>query len=134
MLVFPQRAVILVSVNDLIETEEHCNENAVKLSEKIIKSGFWTVPIAVEANMMAIMDGHHRLNAAKYLGLTRVPCVVMTYESGGVSLNSWRSEVACSVADIRAMVASAQKYPLKTTRHIFDPSIDEVKIPIKLLY
>jgi L-serine kinase (ADP) len=83
---------------------------------------------------MAVMDGHHRLNAAKYLRLTKVPCDIMTYESGGVSLKSWRPDLACSVADIRDLVASSQKYPLKTTRHIFDPSIDEVKIPLKLLY
>lgn len=134
MLGLPQRVVALVSVNDLIETEEHCAKNAIELAEKIVKSGLWTVPIAVETSMMAVMDGHHRLNAAKYLGLTKVPCVVMTYESGGVSLKSWRPDIACSVADIRDLVASSQKYPLKTTRHVFDPSIDEVKIPLKLLY
>tara|TARA_B100000780_G_scaffold278706_1_gene253263 strand:- start:1249 stop:1653 length:405 start_codon:yes stop_codon:yes gene_type:complete len=131
---FPQREVALVGVNDLIETEEHCSEIAVELAKKIIDTGFWTVPIAVEANMMAIMDGHHRLNAAKYLGLSRVPCVVMTYENGGVSLKSWRNDVVCRVADIRSMVARLEKYPLKTTRHVFNPSIDEIKIPLELLY
>ena len=134
MLDFPQRTLELVSVTDLIETEEHCNEIAIKLAEKIIKSGFWTVPIAVESSMMAIMDGHHRVNAAKYLGLVRVPCVLMAYGLGDVSLKSWRSDVVCTVEDIRSMVARSEKYPLKTTRHIFNPSIDEIKIPLQLLY
>ena len=134
MLGFPQRAVALVSVNDLIETEEHCSESAIELAEKIIKSGFWTVPIAVESSMMAIMDGHHRFNAAKDLGLARVPCVLMTYGYGDVSLKSWRSDVVCTIEDLRSMVARSEKYPLKTTRHIFNPSIEEIKIPVQLLY
>ena len=134
MLGFPQRAVALVSVNDLIETEEHCSESAIELAEKIIKSGFWTVPIAVESSMMAIMDGHHRFNAAKYLGLARVPCVLMTYGYGDVSLKSWRSDLVCTIEDLRSMVARSEKYPLKTTRHIFNPSIEEIKIPVQLLY
>lgn len=134
MLGFPQRAEALVSTNDLIETEEHCSEIAIELAEKIIESGIWTVPIAVESSMMAIMDGHHRFNAAKYLGLTRVPCVLMTYGSGGVSLKSWRSDVVCTVDDLRSMVGRSEKYPLKTTRHIFNPAIEELKIPVQLLY
>ena len=134
MLGLPQRAVALVSVNDLIETEEHCTKNAIELAEKIVKSGLWTVPIAVESSMMAIMDGHHRFNAAKYLGLARVPCVLMTYEHGDVSLKSWRSDVVCTVEDLRSMVARSEKYPLKTTRHMFNPSIEEIKIPVQLLY
>jgi ParB-like chromosome segregation protein Spo0J len=74
---FPQRAVASLPVNDLIETEEHCTKNAIELAEKIVKSEFWTVPIAAESSMMTIMDVHHRFNAAKYLGLARVPCVLI---------------------------------------------------------
>lgn len=60
--------------------------------------------------MMAIMDGHHRFNAAKYLGLVRIPCVLMTYGLGDVSLMSWRSEVVCTVEGIRSLVARSEKY------------------------
>ena len=129
-----KRILNLVSVNDLVETEDHCAESAKKLAERMISIGFWTVPIAVESSMMAIMDGHHRLNASKYIGLTRVPCTIMSYEDGGVSLMSWRNDVVCTVVDIRRMVERGEKYPLKTTRHVFNPSIDEIKIPLEVLY
>ena len=134
MVNFPIRELKLVSINDLIETEDHCKNRVLKLVEEIKKCGFWTVPIAIETRMMAVMDGHHRLNAARHIGLTRVPCLSMTYENGGVLLKSWRDDVICSVESISAMVANSQKYPIKTTRHVFNPSIDEIRIPLGLLY
>ena len=129
-----KRILKLVAINDLVETEEHCAETSKKLAERMIAIGFWTVPIAVESSMMAIMDGHHRLNASKYIGLIRVPCTIMSYKDGGVSLMSWRNDVVCTVPDIRIMVERGEKYPLKTTRHVFNPSIDAVEIPLGLLY
>jgi hypothetical protein len=128
------RELKLLSLDRIQETEEHDFIRANQLADAIRELGFWTVPIAIEHSMLAIMDGHHRFNAAKLLNLARVPCVLMDYEKSGVTLRSWRSDWDFGVADIFLMVKTFKKFPIKTTRHLFNPAITEIKIPLDLLY
>jgi len=128
------RELKLISLDLIVETEEHDSINANQLADTIVSLGFWTVPIAIECSTFAIMDGHHRFNAAKILNLKRVPCIVMDYNNSGVVLRSWRDDWDVTVSDVFRMVKDLKKYPLKTTRHLFNPAIKEVSIPINLLY
>lgn len=124
----------LISLERIQETEEHDAVAAARLADVILELGFWTVPIVIEHSSLAIMDGHHRLNAAKLLELARVPCLRMDYQKGGVVLNSWRSDWKIEVADVFLMIEANKKYPYKTTRHLFDPPIKEISVPLSLLY
>ena len=128
------RELKLLSLTKIVETEEHSYDLAFKLADRILKLGFWTAPIVVDSALLGIMDGHHRLNAAKHIGLQRIPCIVMSYETGGVIVHSWRENIKCSASTIRSMVRNSKKYPMKTTRHLFNPSIEEIKVPLGLLY
>ena len=124
----------LVNLNKLRETEEHNSVSALQLANSIKDLGLWTVPIAIEYRTFAIMDGHHRFHAAQILKFTRVPCVLMNYQGNGVRLSSWRSDWTASVEDIFAKIKQSKKFPYKTTRHTFDPEIEEISLPISLLY
>ena len=128
------RELKLLSLDRIQETEEHDFIRANQLADAIRELGFWTVPIAIEHSMLAIMDGHHRFNAAKLLNLARVPCVLMDYGKSGVTLQSWRSDWDVGVADIFLMVKTFKKFPIKTTRHLFNPNIKEISIPLDMLY
>ena len=128
------RELKLLSLDRLRETEEHDSTRAKQLADAIFELGFWTVPIAIEHSMLAIMDGHHRFNAAKFLNLARVPCILMDYGKSGVTLQSWRSDWDINVDDIFLMLKEGKKFPTKTTRHLFSPSIKEIKIPLDLLF
>lgn len=92
------------------------------------------MPIAIEHSTLAIMDGHQRFSAPKLLNLARVPCVVMDHGKSGVTLQSWRSDWDVDVADIFLMVKTFRKFPIKTTRHLFNRDIKEISIPLDLLY
>jgi len=124
----------LISLADLIETEEHDADESSRLAKKILLEKFWTVPIVIEINTSAIMDGHHRYNAAKKLGLSRIPCIRKDYNSNEVTLASWKQGIKITVKDVFKKIQKKNKFPIKTTRHIFKPSINEIKIPIDLLY
>jgi L-serine kinase (ADP) len=128
------RELELVSLDRIQETEEHDSILAIQLAETIFELGLWTVPIAIEQSTYAVMDGHHRLYAAKLLNFKRVPCILMDYQQSGVVLRSWRKDFDISVTDIFMMIKNNKKYPLKTTRHLFNPSIQEISIPLSLLY
>jgi hypothetical protein len=128
------RELKLLSLDRIQETEEHDFIRANQLADAIRELGFWTVPIAIEHSMLAIMDGHHRFNAAKLLNLARVPCVLMDYEKSGVTLQSWRSDWDVDVAYFFLMLKEGKQFPMKTTRHLFNPSIKEIMIPLDLLF
>ena len=68
------RELRLLDLREICETEEHSADDVCSLAESILNLGFWTIPIAVEYSTFSIMDGHHRFNAAKKMGLKRVPC------------------------------------------------------------
>ena len=124
----------LVNLDKLRETEEHNSISALQLANRIKDLGLWTVPIAIEYSTYGIMDGHHRFNAARLLNFTRVPCVLLDYKTSGVKLTSWRTDWDASVEDIFTKIKQSNKFAYKTTRHIFDPEIDEISVPISLLY
>ncbi len=128
------RELKLLSLDRLRETEEHDSTRAKQLADDIFEVGIWTVPIAIEHSMFAIMDGHHRFNAAKILNLERVPCVLMDYRKSGITLQSWRSEWDVTVDDIFMMLEKGKRFPIKTTRHSFNPSVKEISLPLSLLY
>ena len=128
------RELKLLSLDRLRETEEHDSTRAKQLADNIFEVGIWTVPIAIEYSMFAIMDGHHRFNAAKLLNLERVPCVLMDYRKSGITLQSWRSEWEVTVDDIFMMLEKGKRFPIKTTRHSFNPSVKEISLPLSLLY
>ena len=128
------RDLVLLDIVKLIETEEHDRYNVKDLTKKILKLGKWTLPIAVEYSSFSIMDGHHRFNAGKSIGLKRIPCYLLDYSSSGVSLKSWRADWDIKVSDVFKLIESGKKFPKKTTRHLFDPPLSEVSIPLALLF
>ncbi|MEX6237723.1 ParB N-terminal domain-containing protein [Providencia hangzhouensis] len=62
------------------------------LVEKIKSEALWRVPLLLEENSYAIMDGHHRFEVAKRLGLKRIPSVMLSYNSPSVKVVSWRDD------------------------------------------
>lgn len=101
---------------------------------KTVNLGKWTLPVAVEYSSLSIMDGHHRFNAGKSIGFKRIPCYLLDYSSSGISLKSWRPDWDIKVSDVFKLIKSGKKFPKKTTRHLFDPPLDEVSIPLTLLF
>lgn len=128
------RRLELIEISLLIETEEHCEKDALKLSNRIKFEGVWKLPIAIEESSLGVMDGHHRLAAARLLNLQRIPCLLMNYNSGEVTLRSWKKDLRPTIEDFFLMISSQKKFPIKTTRHIINPPIQEISIPLNILY
>ena len=125
--------ITLIPVTSISETEEHNPSRAAILAKSIESKGLWTLPVALEQESLAIMDGHHRFNAAKKLNFQRIPCVLLAYDSGCVSLKSWRPSWKPCISDVLEKIKRKQKFPYKTTRHLFDPPIQETSIILSLI-
>jgi L-serine kinase (ADP) len=98
-------------------TEEICPDRVGEVVEMVLERQAWTRPICIEGSVLALLDGHHRLAAARVLGLARVPVHIFDYAD--VALASWRPDVVPTRTEVLARALSGELYPHKTTRHAF---------------
>jgi hypothetical protein len=125
------RVVSAVPVGRLVPHEEHDERRALRLAGHIGRVGVWTAPLVIERDSLVVMDGHHRLRAAQALGLSVLPAVLLSYEDAGVLLQAWRKGEVWSPAAVLSRGRSGLLLlPRKTTRHLFQPAIGSVGIPL----
>jgi L-serine kinase (ADP) len=120
----------LLALPQLKRTERHNPQRASGLAMKIASEGRWTVPLWVESGELLVMDGHHRLEAARLLGLVRLPCALLSYDMPELSVVSWNGNGQFPVAEVFAAGRTQSLLPYKTTRHLI--SCDMPKISCDL--
>ncbi|MBW9064789.1 ParB N-terminal domain-containing protein [Rhizobium herbae] len=118
----------LLPLDSLIPTEDVDVERVFELEDQIVQSGCWKVPITVHRDALFVMDGHHRLTVAKRLRLELLPVVLLDYDS--VHVEAWRPGETITPESIFVMVRSGDKFPCKTTGHVFAHPIPECAIPL----
>ena len=114
-------------------SEEVNADNVRHLAECIAKANFWTAPIPVHRDTGIVMDGNHRIQAARLLGLTHLPCVPMDYGDRRVSVFHWETGEPFAVDHIFRTLDSNNVLPYKTTRHLFSPQLPQTDIPLPQL-
>jgi hypothetical protein len=103
------------------------------LAKKIERERWWTTPISVEKESGIIMDGNHRLKVAMMLGLKYLPCIAISYSDPRVKVLDWVTGEPYDIQKIYRTIDENRLLPYKTTRHIFDPSIPNCKVPLSIL-
>lgn len=82
---------ISIIKNALLKQHERIDQKHLKeVYLGIKKSGFVRDPIIVDKNTKVILDGHHRYNALKMLGLSKVPAFLVDYNDESIKVKSWR--------------------------------------------
>ena len=104
------------------------------LINKIRGDGYWSNPVIIDKETMIIMDGHHRYEAAKIIGIKKIPCYIMGYHSNNVQIYNWKTNEKIDFNTIIQRVERGQKLPIKTTKHVFSIPLYEVKIDLNALY
>lgn len=65
---------IIIIKNSLIKPHENFSpDHFQELRQQIIHDGLIKSPIIVDKNTMILLDGHHRFNVLKSLGMTSSP-------------------------------------------------------------
>jgi ParB-like chromosome segregation protein Spo0J len=123
-----------IEIKNLLEHEEIDSKAVEKIKSTLLSQRF--VPIVVTnagKNKYVILDGHHRFNALKKLGAKKAPCIVVNYEE--VELSYWRSEYNyVKRQDVILAALSGKRFPIKTTRHMFNFNQEDYTVnPSKLL-
>ena len=121
-----QREIEFIEVEKLKHIESYDEQKVKELVEKIKQEGVWSVPMAVERNHNLVLDGQHRLEAAKRLGLRQVPIQRFDYEE--VKVWTLRKEEKVDIPTVIARANSGDIYPYKTVKHKFPCKPSECNI------
>ena len=116
------REIRLIKTTDLKHIEDFGKKRVKWLREKILEEGVWKVPLKVEIDLNLVMDGQHRMEVAKEIGLSVVPCLVYSYEE--VEVWSLRKNYEVNAELIIGRVLNNNIYPYKTAKHAFPDGSD----------
>ena len=96
----------------------------------------YTKPLLVDGATGTILDGHHRFEIAKRLGLQCLPCVVVDYlEDDSIALMLWPNsdrEVITKQDVIDAGMSGDLMSP-KTSRHLLSDDLPPISVPLSRL-
>lgn len=115
------------------ESEEVDRKAVQRLAESIHRTGYWTAPVPVDLDTGIIMDGNHRLGAARHLKLVFIPCIPLRYDDPRVAVECWNTGRPLKPTDIVRQILTAGTLPYKTTRHSFAPTLPTANIPLAAL-
>lgn len=127
--------IVLVETASLRGHEEVIPDNLETRTSKLLSKGFYK-PIIVDRGSMVILDGHHKWTAAKSLGLTRVPAILVDYlNDEGVLVDVWPDcgKESITKTEVLEMGVSGDVFPPKTSRHTLPFKIPSIRIPLSEL-
>ncbi|WP_261594459.1 ParB N-terminal domain-containing protein [Pseudoalteromonas holothuriae] len=130
----PELKLGFKALTSLLPSEEHCATHASYLAEKIAKNKVWTHPLLVDKHTNVILDGHHRYSAAKTLKFTKIPCLMVDYNSPLIRVTSWETGENMDKSKVISKALSGKLFMKKSTRHELNFMIPiEYELPIELL-
>lgn len=108
----------MVDVADLKHIEGFSKKRVQWLRDKIVQEGVWIKPVALDAEHGLVLDGQHRMEVAKALGLKRIPAIRYEYSAVKVwSLRPGKHDFTWETVVQRALAGDV--YPYKTVKHEF---------------
>ena len=105
----------------VLKPHEAVIESLVNVQIKdILACGYIKYPIVVDARTLTILDGHHRVETLKRLGIGYVPAFLVDYAQDYVDVYPLRKDIPVSKQSILDMaILKKSVYPPKTSRHVY---------------
>jgi hypothetical protein len=82
-----------------------------------MSDGMLKKPILVDKNTLTILDGHHRLNVLKKLGLRKIPVVLVDYYDPHIVVRKWGTNKILDKEKVLKIARCGKLFPPKTTQH-----------------
>lgn len=125
--------VILIDIEILKPHEKIIESHLKEIMEQIQNDGFINNPIIVDRKTLIILDGHHRYNAAKKLGLSKVPACLVDYNSERITVMAFRSGEKITKDKVRIAGLSGKLFKPKTSKHFIPERPENVGIQLACL-
>jgi hypothetical protein len=110
--------IVLMKIEELKEHEETRPDYLEMLKNEILSDGILKMPIAVDKHTLVILDGHHRLQALKRMGCTKIPCILLDYRSGSIEVYASRSGETVTKELVIETALAGRKMAPKTSTHM----------------
>ena len=125
---YKHNGIHLIETKKLKHIEDFSRNKVKKLVSKILNEGMWTSPICVERNHWLVLDGQHRFEVAKELGIKYIPAMLFNYSE----IRYWplRDNYTVSIEIICDKSLSGDIFPFKSVKHDFNTKILSCKYPI----
>ncbi|WP_323018052.1 hypothetical protein [Castellaniella sp.] len=125
--------MIWVPVGRLKHIEGFSKKRVQSLIDKIWSEGVWIKPLALDDMHDLVLDGQHRMEVAKTLGLKWVP--VVRYRYADVDLWSLRPNHAFDWREVTRRALADEPYPYKTVKDRFpDGGLPACRFPLAELF
>jgi len=110
----------LIAINKIKGHERTSKRRVEELVRAIQKDGVVKQAIIVDRRSSVVLDGHHRVEALKRLGATRVPAYLVTYQSQKIRVYLRRSYLQMHMIKQAVLHCgiTGKIFPTKTTRHV----------------
>ncbi|UCD92251.1 MAG: ParB N-terminal domain-containing protein [Methanobacteriota archaeon] len=107
-------------------------ESCIKMLED---DGVFKYPILVDENYLVVLDGHHRVEALKRMGYTKIPVYKVDYWDDAIEVTTWPEAEVENINKemIIDMGRSEDVYPPKTSRHVLKIKLEEHPVPLEEL-
>jgi hypothetical protein len=94
--------VVPVEIDSLTHYEKPSRNEISKIAYSLRTSGHLRNPIVVDIDMGILIDGHHRAEAFRWLGFSKIPAFIVSYLSDDVRVGNWSYAVDAPDAAIQA--------------------------------
>lgn len=108
----------LITLQELRPHEQVIDDHLLELTSQISMSRK-IVPILVDKRTGTILDGHHRTQALRLLGYSKVPAIVVDYKDADIKVRSWKRDVPVSKDEVVKRAMSRRLFPPKTSKHLY---------------
>jgi hypothetical protein len=89
-----------------------------KLMGEMEDDGFISDPVIVDRDTMVILDGHHRFNILKKLGLRLCPVCLVDYKNdAAITVDCWRDGEKITKEEVLSAGLSGKLLEPKTSKH-----------------
>ncbi|MFQ5884296.1 MAG: ParB N-terminal domain-containing protein [Thermoplasmata archaeon] len=125
----------IVEIERLREHEALQEDLLESCIEMLRDDGVFKYPILVDENYLVVLDGHHRVEALKRMGYTKIPVYLVDYWDEAIEVTTWpEAEIENITKDmILDMGRSDSVFPAKTSRHIVNVKLEEHPVPLEEL-
>lgn len=124
----------LVALGWLKAHEQFVEQRVAELVHHFQHRGAIDYAIVADERTGTIVDGHHRFEALRRIGVTRAPAVLIDYMDPRITVHTWREdEKAPEKQEVLARAAEGRLFPPKSTRHDFVRVLDPVDVPLSQL-
>lgn len=79
----------IVSLDGLLLHEQVVDEHVIGLTDAIEQDGAIRDPVVVDGSTNVVLDGMHRVTAARRLGLEHIPACLVQYDDPGIEVEGW---------------------------------------------